>query len=75
VPRDDNGEWARICRIQAAWATHPETRRLLLDLAAEFQAASPKPAMAVDPDDRILQQSIADRLTAYAARRKLSQRR
>ena len=38
MPGDDSGEWARICRIEAAWTSHPSTRNLLLTLADEFDA-------------------------------------
>jgi len=34
----DPGSWARICRVQAALKAHADTRALLLELAAEFDA-------------------------------------
>ena len=63
--------WARRCRIEAARATHPSTRALLLDLAGEYEAILGK-AVIIDPDDIELQDACADCLMALAARRKTS---
>jgi len=73
VQTNDASEWARICRVEAAWTTHGPTREMLLDLAREFEAISSGPQAKVDPDDPALQQSVADRLMGYAARQKLAQ--
>jgi hypothetical protein len=32
------GEWARLCRVEAAWATDSQTKALLLEMAAEYEA-------------------------------------
>ena len=72
MPTNDPSEWARICRIEAAWTTHAPTREMLLDLAREFEAISPSAQATVDPDDPALQQSVADRLMGYAARQRLA---
>lgn len=38
VPNHTLGEWARICRTQAAWTTDPPTKAFLVELAAEYEA-------------------------------------
>ena len=49
------GEWAHICRTQAAWATNPATKALLLELAREYDTADLR-------EERIMRRSAA-RLT------------
>jgi hypothetical protein len=67
VPELDLEEWERICRAEAARTTHPETKALLLKLAAEYSAAATIRDALVDPDERILQDLIARRLLTRAA--------
>jgi len=53
VPKDDSGDWARLCRIEAAWTSHAPTRALLLSLAAEFEtptSAEPVDAKKAEPE-------------------------
>ena len=59
---------ARRCRIEAARAIHPSIKSFLLELAAEFEAASGE-TLKLDPDDPELQDAVADRLALLAARR------
>jgi hypothetical protein len=63
----DAAEWARRCHIEAARAIHPSTRAFLLELAAEYEAISGE-AVSLDPDDIDLQNAVADRLAALAAK-------
>jgi hypothetical protein len=65
MPTDNAEEWARICRIEAARASHPATRQFLLDLAAGYEAIAGAPA-DIHPDDADLQQAVADRLIGRA---------
>ena len=65
----DAAAWARRCRIEAVRAIHPMTKAFLLELAAECEALSGE-AANLDPDDLDLQNAVADRLSALAARRK-----
>ena len=62
-------EWARRCRIEAARAIHPSTKAFLLELAAEYEAISGE-TVNLDPDDTDLQNAVADRLAALAAKRR-----
>ena len=32
------GEWARLCRVQAAWTTDLRTKAFLLEMAADYHA-------------------------------------
>lgn len=65
----DATEWARRCRVEAARATHPSTQAFLLELAAEYERITGE-AIALDPDDFDLQNAVADRLSALAAKRR-----
>lgn len=69
MPRDDSGEWARICRIEAAWTSHPSTRELLLTLAAEFEELMSAANTGEGSGDRQAQEAFANRVLALAARR------
>lgn len=60
-------EWARLCRIEAMRTTHEATRALLVDLAAEYEAMAGR-SVDIDPDDRDLQNAVADRLSLAAKR-------
>ena len=64
---NDAAEWARRCQIEAARAIHPSTKTFLLELAAEYEAISGG-AVDLDPDDTDLQNAVADRLSALAAK-------
>ena len=64
---DDPADWARRCRLEAARAIHPSTKAFLLELAAQFEAASGV-SVSVDPDDTELQDAVADRLSEVAKR-------
>jgi hypothetical protein len=56
---------ARLCRIEAARATHRQTKELLLELASEYDAIAGDTG-AIHPDDPELQAAVADRLHALA---------
>lgn len=56
---------ARLCRIEAARATHQQTKDLLLELASEFDAIAGDTG-EIHPDDPELQGAVADRLHALA---------
>lgn len=58
---------ARRCYVEASRAIHPSTKAFLLELAAEFEAASGT-AMELDPDDSDFQHAVADRLAEVAKR-------
>jgi hypothetical protein len=68
----DAGELARICRIEAARALHSPTRDLLLKLAEAYELLADTP-VEISPDDAELQQAVADRLLAFAAKAKPTQ--
>ena len=70
----DASQWARLCRIEAASATHPPTRDFLLELAAEYEGISGE-AVAIDPDDPMIQDAVADRLIAAARKSRASKTR
>lgn len=57
MPTANAAEWARICRIEAARASHPATRDFLLDLATGYEAIAGEPT------------SIADRLMGQARKK------
>jgi len=67
-------DWARICRIEAARTTHGPTRDFLLELADEYEGINGE-AVLLDPDDPGVQDSVADRLLAYAAQRRALDKR
>ena len=56
---------ARLCRIEAARATHRQTKELLLELATEYDAIAGE-TDDIHPDDPELQGAVADRLHALA---------
>lgn len=68
------GDWARICRIEAARTTNRETRDFLLELAAKYEALAGRSAV-IHPDDHELQSAVAERLHASAEQRKSAQSR
>lgn len=68
MPTANAAEWARICRIEAARASNPGTREVLLDLAAGYEAIAGQPA-DIHPDDAELQQAVADRLMDKARKK------
>jgi hypothetical protein len=68
VPSIQPDEWARICRIEAARTTHGPTRTFLLELALEYEGIAGK-AVAINPDDPMIQDAVADRLIALASTR------
>jgi len=69
VPNKDALEWARICRLEAAKATLPNTKAFLLELAAEYEEIAGQ-IVQIDFDDPWLQDAVASRLSALAAKRK-----
>ncbi len=68
MPTANAAEWARICRIEAARASHPAIRDFLLDLATGYEAIAGQPAN-INPDDSDLQQAVADRLMGQARKK------
>lgn len=59
--------WARLCRIEAARAIHPRTKKFLLELAAHFEADAGE-KVALHPDDPDLQSAVGDHIAEIAAR-------
>jgi hypothetical protein len=49
VPNKTPEEWARICRVEAAWTLHPPTKALLLGLAREYEAMALASPLAPRP--------------------------
>jgi hypothetical protein len=72
MPNVNATEWARICRIEAARTSNPDTRDFLLEIAEGYEALAGVPA-DIHPDDEDLQQAVADRLIVQARKKSAEQ--